>query len=136
MTIKAQNKIIVENSALSETLPVVVPARVYELAVDYCAYLEMRSKGEDIKRIPLDKKESIIGRASSCGVRIESPTVSRVHAIIKYMNEEYIIEDMDSTNGTFVNGVRVKKCVLRDNDQIQVGQVSLLFVEEKVRRSW
>ena len=41
------------------------------------------------------------------------------------------MEDMNSTNGVYVNGVRVVKCVLRDNDQIEMGGVKIIFKEEK-----
>jgi hypothetical protein len=55
MTTEAQNKVVEENSALSETRPLVARARVYDLHVDLCAYLEIRFQGGDTKRVPLDK---------------------------------------------------------------------------------
>ncbi len=45
--------------------------------------------------------------------------------------EEYIVEDMDSTNGTFVNNVRVKSCTLRHNDQIRIGEALILFTQQR-----
>ena len=42
-----------------------------------------------------------------------------------------MIEDLESTNGLFVNGVKVVRCALRNNDQIELGGVRLLFNEEK-----
>ncbi len=46
-------------------------------------------------------------------------------------NEEYLIEDLGSKNGVFVNGIRVVKCILRNSDQIDIGGVKLVFREEK-----
>jgi pSer/pThr/pTyr-binding forkhead associated (FHA) protein len=98
------------------------------------AYLEVL--GEDGKnRIielgDLGGSEATIGRGPHCDIRLAVDSVSRKHARIALRNEEYHVEDMNSTNGVYVNGVRVVKCVLRDNDQIEMGGVKIIFKEEK-----
>jgi pSer/pThr/pTyr-binding forkhead associated (FHA) protein len=60
-------------------------------------------------------------------------SVSRKHARITYYNEEYHVEDLDSTNGVYVNGIKVARCILRDQDQIEIGKVKILFSEAKIR---
>jgi pSer/pThr/pTyr-binding forkhead associated (FHA) protein len=89
---------------------------------------------EDKKQIELEKDEAIIGRSPQCDIQIVEENVSRQHARIIFRNEEYQIEDLASTNGVYVNGIKVEKCVLRDHDQINVGGVKILFSEEKIRQ--
>ena len=81
----------------------------------------------------LDTNEAVLGRSAECSVHLPLPNVSRAHARVYMVNEEYHIEDMNSTNGTFVNGVRVTRCALRNNDLVEVGEAKMLFVEAKVR---
>lgn len=50
---------------------------------------------------------------------------------LTFRNEGYPLEDLGSTNGTSVNGIKVERCVLRTNDQIDIGGVKVLFSEEK-----
>ena len=55
------------------------------------------------------------------------PSVSREHARIGRQGEHYQVIDLDSSNGTFVNGARVDKSSLRDGDRVQVGTVVVCF---------
>ena len=59
--------------------------------------------------------------------------VSRKHARIIYRNEEYQLEDLGSTNGIYVNSIKVAKCILRDQDLLDIGGIKMLFCEEKAR---
>jgi pSer/pThr/pTyr-binding forkhead associated (FHA) protein len=98
------------------------------------AYLEvLREDGrnEIIELGSLGGADAIIGRGPDCDIRLAVDSVSRKHAKVALRNEEYHVEDMNSTNGVYVNGVRVVKCVLRDNDQIEMGGVKIIFKEEK-----
>ena len=45
-----------------------------------------------------------------------------------------MIEDMGSTNGCFVNGIRVTRCVLREGDVVEIGEAKFYFYEEKIRQ--
>lgn len=78
--------------------------------------------------ILLTDLELSIGRDEDCDLILQYPNVSRRHAIIRRNEDEYVIEDLHSTNGTFVNDVAIHRCVLRDNDQIRVGKVLSVFV--------
>ena len=98
------------------------------------AYLEiLKEDGENqiIELGNLAGLEATVGRSPDCDIRLAVDSVSRKHARFALRNEEYHIEDMNSTNGVYVNGVRVVKCVLRDNDQIEMGGVKIIFKEEK-----
>ncbi len=91
--------------------------------------MEIIGSSEENKVIELGEEEVIIGRGSSCKLRLPSKSVSRKHARIFFRNDEYYIEDLGSTNGTYVNGIRVVKCALRRNDLIYLGGVRILFNE-------
>jgi pSer/pThr/pTyr-binding forkhead associated (FHA) protein len=90
--------------------------------------------GEKKERIYLGENEVVIGRIPDCDIQLLVDNVSRMHARIIYRNEEYQIEDLDSMNGVYVNGIKVEKCILREHDIIEIGGVKILFVEEKVRQ--
>lgn len=98
------------------------------------AYLEvLREDGKNqiIELGNLGGSEATIGRGPDCDIRLVVDSVSRKHARVALRNEEYHLEDMNSTNGVYVNGLKVVKCVLRDNDQIEMGGVKIIFKEEK-----
>lgn len=59
--------------------------------------------GDKISDIPLEQKEKKIGKSDQADVRIVRDTISQFHAKIDYQGEEYYLEDLNSTNGTFVN---------------------------------
>ena len=96
------------------------------------AFLEIMDEME--RKIELKEDEVIIGRIPECGIELLVENVSRKHASIMYSNEEYQIQDLGSTNGIYVNGIKVERCILRDHDLIEIGGVKILFCEEKIRQ--
>jgi hypothetical protein len=95
------------------------------------AFLEVLGENGKGKIIELGSSEMIIGRSPGCGIRLKEDSISRKHARVVFHNEEYQIEDLNSTNGVYINGVRIVKCALRNNDQIDIGGIRLIFNEEK-----
>jgi ABC-type multidrug transport system ATPase subunit len=81
------------------------------------------------QEIVLSQEELVIGRVASCDLIIDSPGVSRRHARIFAQDGQYLIEDLGSSNGTFVNHNRLSApCLLQNGDQIQLGNaVHLTF---------
>ncbi len=83
--------------------------------------------------IPLDREEVIMGRALEADVRVNDTQVSRQHAkITADTNDvknatEYILTDLDSRNGTFLNGRRVRRETLENGDKISIGETILRF---------
>ncbi|MFK7800349.1 MAG: FHA domain-containing protein, partial [Anaerolineae bacterium] len=71
----------------------------------------------------------IVGREESCDVHLPHPAVSREHAkISKNAQDQFVIEDMESANGTFLNGKLVEGVVpLKENDEVQIGPYKLVF---------
>jgi DNA-binding winged helix-turn-helix (wHTH) protein len=81
--------------------------------------------------LPLVEGENVIGRDPSCGVWLDQPGVSRRHARVVVTDDVAWIEDLGSTNGTFVSEVAIAGShQLRDADIIQIGSVDLKY------RSW
>lgn len=83
--------------------------------------------------IPLEREEVILGRALETGVRINDKKLSRQHAKITtvYNAEteaaEYILTDLDSKSGTFLNGEKIERVVLQNGDKISIGENILRF---------
>jgi DNA-binding winged helix-turn-helix (wHTH) protein len=81
--------------------------------------------GREIALVP---GANVLGRQPEATVRIDSGSVSRRHALITLFEATASIEDLDSKNGTFVNGERVKGVrPLTDGDEIRLGPVRLVF---------
>jgi DNA-binding winged helix-turn-helix (wHTH) protein len=78
----------------------------------------------DGRRLPLRAGETIAGRDEGCGVRLDEPSVSRRHARFLVQDESVTVEDLNSTNGTLVNGKRKPGAVaLRPGDTIKIGSI-------------
>ena len=104
-----------------------------EIPVQQKAYLEISGLSDEPIGYELTDNEIVMGRSSHCQIQLPVFGISRVHARIRCQNEEYYIEDLDSTNGTYVNNIRIKKCVLRSHDVIEIGGIKIVFIEEKMR---
>jgi len=96
------------------------------------AALLLWMEGEEIKgRWPLDKAATTIGRWADNDVVVDDRWVSRYHARLRREGERYVVEDLGSKNGTFVNGQRIAgPTALSDGDVVQVTPlVGLTFVD-------
>lgn len=84
------------------------------------------------KPILIDNKRTYIGRSHIDGVRIQidDQHVSRKHAFIHFENGQFLIEDLDSQNGTFLNGRRIQKAHLDSHDKITIGRLTYLFLQQ------
>jgi serine phosphatase RsbU (regulator of sigma subunit) len=94
------------------------------------ATLEVLDGPQKGKVYRLDREETVVGRLVYCDVLLAERNVSRQHARLVRTRGEYFVEDLNSTNGTFLNGKRVMaRTRLRDQDVIRVYNVPLLFRE-------
>lgn len=82
-----------------------------------------------VNRYRFDTEVLSIGRARDNDIVIENLSVSRNHARIKREGTNFILTDMKSANGTLVNGRKVTKTPLKDNDKLTVGKHTLIFLE-------
>jgi pSer/pThr/pTyr-binding forkhead associated (FHA) protein len=76
---------------------------------------------------PLNKTVNSLGRNPKCDIFLNDMTVSREHALILQSENEYIITDKNSYNGTWVNNLSVEKKTLKAGDLIQLGAFCLVF---------
>lgn len=74
---------------------------------------------------------TVIGRAAHCAVKISDECASREHCAIEKRPEGYILRDLNSRNGTMVNGGRVQEAKLGWGDRIQIGETQILFMLEE-----
>lgn len=77
--------------------------------------------------IEIIEERFLLGRGSDVDMMIPDSQVSRHHAQIIRQAGEFMVEDLGSTNGTFVNGVRVRRCRLTPGDQLQFGAHRVYF---------
>lgn len=72
--------------------------------------------------LPLNFQLTLVGRHSSCDVRLESERVSRFHCCLAQVGDGLAVRDLDSTNGTKVNGQRIHRARLRPGDELTIGR--------------
>ncbi|BBO81632.1 hypothetical protein DSCO28_21980 [Desulfosarcina ovata subsp. sediminis] len=88
------------------------------------------------ERIALDKTKDLIsvGRSPGNDIVLGIPQVSAHHALLRRSGNGYIVNDLKSTNGTFVNGKRIESCLVKDGDCIQLGSVKLEFYQDGIQK--
>lgn len=94
------------------------------------AKLILSMDGLVLKEIPLSKERTTIGRKPHNDIQIDNLAVSGEHAVIVTILADSFLEDLGSTNGTFVNGKTVKKHFLQSNDVIELGKYKLKYISE------
>ena len=71
---------------------------------------------------------TLIGRSPECHVFLDDVTVSRRHAEIIHEDDRYVIRDLGSLNGTFVNRRRIESAALSADDEVQIGKYRMTFL--------
>jgi pSer/pThr/pTyr-binding forkhead associated (FHA) protein len=94
------------------------------------AKLILSMDGLVLKEIPLDKERMSIGRKASNDIQIDNLAISGEHAAVVTILSDSFLEDLNSTNGTLVNGQPVKKHFLKNGDVIELGKYKLKYVSE------
>jgi pSer/pThr/pTyr-binding forkhead associated (FHA) protein len=85
-------------------------------------------RGRDKERsVQLNQKRMVIGRGEDADIRVDNPLVSRAHAIVSFTEGRWVIEDLDSPNGLYLNGKRTKLSPLTVGDRIELGRHVLIF---------
>lgn len=88
-------------------------------------FLELLKDGKPKQRIVVKDGESYVGRADDCKIRIPSSSVSRKHCKLTLKDRLAFIVDLQSVNGTFVNGVKItKSTILREGDILLIGPIT------------
>jgi len=93
-----------------------------------CLVLIYPPGGDMGKRFALDRDEVVLGRGSDCDVQIDRDSVSRRHARIFRVGDQWVAEDLQSTNGSYVNDVPIQRSPLRDGDFLKIGAAIFKFL--------
>ena len=91
--------------------------------------------GDVIKEINLDQEVTTVGRKAVNDIHLDNLAVSGSHAKILLLGNDCFLEDLESTNGTYVNGDRATKHILKHGDKITIGKHELLYQNEAASSS-
>src|SRR6187549_2486333 len=86
--------------------------------------------GVVIKEVQLTKDRTTLGRRPYNDIVIDNLAVSGEHAVLQMMANDVYLEDLNSTNGTYVNGKAVKKQLLQNNDTVEIGKYKIKYINE------
>jgi len=92
--------------------------------------------GVVIKEVQLTKDRTTLGRRPYNDIVIDNLAVSGEHAVLQMSGNEVYLEDLNSTNGTYVNGKAVKKQLLQNNDTVEIGKYKIKYINEAVGPSF
>ena len=94
------------------------------------AKLILSMDGLVLKEIALNKERTSIGRRATNDIQIDNLAISGEHARVVTLRDDSFLEDLNSTNGTLVNGLPVKKHLLKNGDVVELGKYKLKYVVE------
>jgi hypothetical protein len=115
------------NAQVAEATQVLSVAAVQAAPVRRGHAMLMLETSAGPQPIPVESTTATIGRGLGNDIILEDTRVSRHHAQLRYKARRFWITDLNSTNGTFVNGARVNETALRDGDVVSLGGLELTF---------
>jgi predicted component of type VI protein secretion system len=86
--------------------------------------------GQEQKVYELDKPRMVVGREPSCEIHIDNLGISRNHCAFVNKADAFVIQDLGSSNGTYVNGRKITEHFLNDADEVIIGKYTLRFKNE------
>jgi pSer/pThr/pTyr-binding forkhead associated (FHA) protein len=87
--------------------------------------------GVVIKEVQIIKDKTTLGRRPYNDIVIDNLAVSGEHAVLQMVGADVFIEDLNSTNGTYINGKAVKKQLLAHNDTVEIGKYKIKYLVEE-----
>src|SRR5690606_36933879 len=87
--------------------------------------------GVVIKEVQITKEKTSLGRRPYNDIVIDNLAVSGEHAVLQLVGTDVFIEDLNSTNGTYINGKAVKKQLLQHNDTVEIGKYKIKYLVEQ-----
>jgi len=114
------------DSELPELAPL-SPRRRYSLAVI------LGANAGQIHQVA--KPRVVLGRGAECDLQLQDSEVSRRHAMLEIHGDEALVSDLGSTNGTYVDGVRIKSATIAGNQEFSLGTTTLMFIVTDVHDS-
>lgn len=119
-------------TTMSVTVPIDSPAEQIEIALDELppgiGMLVVTRGPNSGSRFALDEPLVTAGRHPESVIFLDDITVSRRHAEVRQVAGGYVVVDVGSLNGTYLNRERVEESQLRDGDELQIGTFKLLFL--------
>src|SRR4051812_6768707 len=91
--------------------------------------LQLSQKSQPLRVVQIDRFPCTIGRAAENQISIHEPSVSTQHAVISKKPEGFVIEDLGSTNGLLIHGVKTQKIVLSAGISFKLGEVQIEVLE-------
>ena len=85
-----------------------------------------------IKVVLLDKDRMTLGRRPYNDIVVDNLAVSGEHAALQIIGHDYFIEDLNSTNGTYINEQKIKRQILKNGDNIEVGKYAIKYVQDGI----
>ncbi len=92
--------------------------------------IQKKVDGSVAERWELGRSPLIVGRGEKAHARIADPELSRQHFEIAFKENAFVLRDLDSKNGTIVNGRRVTETQLNLEDQIHAGETNFVFTDK------
>ena len=83
-----------------------------------------------LKVVPLNKDRMTLGRRPYNDIVVDNLAVSGEHAALQVIGHDYFIEDLNSTNGTYINEQKVKRQILKNGDTIEIGKYAIKYVQD------
>ena len=106
--------------------PAVAAPRVEHRRAAHVLALIQGGKNE---RFLLEGDELVLGRGADADLQVASTELSRRHVVFRARDDEYLCEDLDSKNGVFLNGLKIHRALLRDRDELQMGNLVFIYYE-------
>lgn len=80
------------------------------------------------KIFPINRPRIVLGRGAGTDVQLQDSEISRRHAMIEIQEDEAVLVDLESTNGTFVNGAKIERSPLENQGEFTIGNTTLMFI--------
>ncbi len=87
--------------------------------------------GVVIKEVQITKDKTTLGRRPYNDIVIDNLAVSGEHAVLQMVGADVFIEDLNSTNGTYINGKAIKKQLLTHNDTVEIGKYKIKYLVDE-----
>jgi pSer/pThr/pTyr-binding forkhead associated (FHA) protein len=100
------------------------------------ATLIVRENGQPDRSFPIEGDECVIGRSNDAHLRLPNVSVSRFHTRLSQNTVGWAFEDLQSQNGTLINGKRVEKGTLQSEDQLHLGKYTVIFLDDNSHGIW
>ncbi len=83
---------------------------------------------------PIELEYTVIGRDKTAGIALKDPLVSRRHAAVIYQNGSFQLRDLESTNGTILNGTMIEAAPIKHKDKFRIGDTVMQFILQDTKK--